>query len=244
MTMYFKKNYVSMVKAEVFDGSQEMCDRYPIRYYPRNDYIGEQQVLTVPHYGGDISDYYENIWKGEVLVTYETGEVDHIMPDRFKRAYREVKSTSVDEAISLATNIKANLQKLKTGDYIVEMGQIRQLFKSQSMKMKDREFWELFSLIREQWFIKVYPTSDIVCETMYTDEEHKRIMTFSYNGSLDQWCYFDSRLAHKDQTMLCHLLKVHIDTDNNSRGIRTSKLNVRLFPLEDEISSNEKLRKY
>lgn len=83
------KKYTTTVKAEVFDGSKEMIDRYPIRYFPRDGYLGEHWTLDVPHYDFDEFDYPENLMKGEVLITLSSGIVIHMMPYEFKRIFQE-----------------------------------------------------------------------------------------------------------------------------------------------------------
>jgi len=84
------KEYTSTVKAEVFDGSEEMAKRYPIRYFPKSDWLNEHWILDVPHYDFDEFDYPENLMKGEVLITFPSGIVDHMMPYQFKRMFNEV----------------------------------------------------------------------------------------------------------------------------------------------------------
>jgi len=81
------KEYKSVVKAEVFDGSDEMVKRYSLRYFRADRWLGEYWVLDIPHYDFDESDYHEYLMKGEYLVTLASGIVLHMMPYYFKRLF-------------------------------------------------------------------------------------------------------------------------------------------------------------
>jgi len=82
------KEYTTTVKAEIFDGSEEMVKRYPIRHFNAGDgFSSEHWMIDIPHYDFDHYDYSENIMKGEVLVTLSSGIVLHMMPYYFKRLF-------------------------------------------------------------------------------------------------------------------------------------------------------------
>lgn len=84
------KKYTTTVKAEVFDGSEEMRSRYPIRYFPKSDLLSEHWVLDIP-IPYDSFPYPANLFKGQVLVTRPDGTVVNMDPYDFGKLFPEAE---------------------------------------------------------------------------------------------------------------------------------------------------------
>ena len=81
------KKYRSVVKAEIFDGSKEMVSRYPIRYFPESDWLGEHWVLDIQTPSGA---YPVNLFIGQYLVTRSDNRVISMDPYDFEKLFPEV----------------------------------------------------------------------------------------------------------------------------------------------------------
>lgn len=84
------KTYTTAVKAEVFDGSDEMMLRYSIRHHKSALYEGGiGYILEVPsRYDKNESNYYP-LRIGQYIVTTPTGKVINMWPDDFYDLFSE-----------------------------------------------------------------------------------------------------------------------------------------------------------
>lgn len=84
------KTYTTAVKAEVFDGSDEMMSRYPIRHHKSSLYEGGiGYVLDVPsRYDKDESNPCP-LLIGQYIVTTPTSKVINMWPDDFYDLFPE-----------------------------------------------------------------------------------------------------------------------------------------------------------
>ena len=85
------KEYTATVKAEVFDGSEEMVARYPIRHFPKSDWLSEHWVLDIPTQYDDDYPYPANLIKGQILVTRPDGTVINMDPYDFGKLFPEAQ---------------------------------------------------------------------------------------------------------------------------------------------------------
>lgn len=85
------KEYTATVKAEVFDGSEEMVARYPIRHFPKSNLLSEHWVLDIPTPYDDYPNYPANLLKGQVLVTLPDGTVVNMNPYDFGKLFPEAE---------------------------------------------------------------------------------------------------------------------------------------------------------
>ena len=81
------KTYTTAVKAEVFDGSDEMMSRYSIRHY--SDAWGESWYLDIPSRLTPGQNNPSNLLKGQYIVTTPTGKVINMWPDDFYDLFSE-----------------------------------------------------------------------------------------------------------------------------------------------------------
>lgn len=83
------KTYTTTVKAEVFDGSDEMVSRYSIRHY--SDDWGESWSLEIPSRRISGQSNPSNLLKGQYIVTNSNGRVVNVWPDDFYDIFPEAE---------------------------------------------------------------------------------------------------------------------------------------------------------
>lgn len=87
------KKYKSVVKAEVFDGSEEMMSRYSIRHYKSLLYAsGVGYVLDIPsrYTKGQINP--SKLLKGQYIVTTSAGKIINMWPADFEELFLEASN--------------------------------------------------------------------------------------------------------------------------------------------------------
>lgn len=82
--------YTTTVKAEVFDGSEEMMSRYPIRHFEADDWLGERWVLDMVVRSSEYP-YPSPLLKGQYIVTNSNGRVFNLWPGDFYDLFPEVE---------------------------------------------------------------------------------------------------------------------------------------------------------
>lgn len=87
------KTYTTTVKAEVFDGSDEMMSRYPIRHHKSALYEGGiGYILEVPsRYDRDEKNYFP-LRIGQYIVTSSAGRVINMWPFEFYDLFPEAEN--------------------------------------------------------------------------------------------------------------------------------------------------------
>jgi len=83
------KEYRSVVKAEIFDGSKEMMSRYPIRYFPASDWLSEHWVLDIQTPYDEDYPYPASLLIGQYLVTRSDNRVVNMDPYDFEKLFSE-----------------------------------------------------------------------------------------------------------------------------------------------------------
>jgi len=87
------KECVTTIKAEVFDGSEEMMSRYPIRHYESPLYVdGIGYVLDVPskRYENQMNHY--DLRVGQYIITNKNGRLVNMWPDDFYDLFPEAEN--------------------------------------------------------------------------------------------------------------------------------------------------------
>lgn len=83
------KTYTTTVKAEVFDGSDEMMSHYPIRHYSHA--WGESWFLDIPSRLTPGQNNPSDLLKGQYIVTNSNSCVFNMWPNDFYDLFPEVE---------------------------------------------------------------------------------------------------------------------------------------------------------